>query len=180
MGFWQSKPQRAFLIANTVDDIKKAVLNGALPLLLQLAVYISSGLYVITVVKDREDNLRRLLHLSGMRPLAYYLGLFLGDLILINIPATLAIVIAAILQVQTFIDHFAAFIGSLFLFSLSFLPFNYSQWWTKMRKVQSRSHGRYQQKLASFRIPPFLNLTQPATARTGLSPDVKGSQNHQF
>lgn len=113
------------LDADTVDNLKKLVLNGALPLILQIAVYLSSGLYVITVVKDREDNLRRLLHLSGMRPLAYYLGLFLGDLILINIPATLAIVIAAVLQVQTFIDHFGAFIGSLFLFSLSFLPFNY-------------------------------------------------------
>ena len=80
---------------------------------------------MITIIKDREDNLRRLLNLAGIRPIAYYIGLFFGDLILINIPALIAIVLAAVLQIEVFANDLGGFTAALFFFSVGFLPFNY-------------------------------------------------------
>ena len=54
------------------------------------------------------------------------------------------------------------------------------QWWTKMTKVQSRSPSRYREKLASFRISPFLNLTQQGNSPTRLGLEVDKSQSHRY
>jgi hypothetical protein len=48
------------------DDIKKKIMETAFPALVVLSVLTSSGLYVVTPVKDRQDKLRYLLNFAGI------------------------------------------------------------------------------------------------------------------
>jgi len=51
----------------------------------------------MTTIKDREDGTRYLMNFSGLRPLAYYTGLLLADLLIYMISPMLFIITAFIL-----------------------------------------------------------------------------------
>lgn len=53
---------------------------------MSLGILTSLGVFIIHVVKDKEDKLRYLLNFAGMRPSSYFIGLMLADLIIFTIP----------------------------------------------------------------------------------------------
>ena len=74
--------------------MKNNILESVFPTLLIISIAISSGLFVITPVTDRQDKLRYLLNFAGITPFSYYMGLFLADCILFITPCILIIVLA--------------------------------------------------------------------------------------
>lgn len=70
----------------SIAKINKNILTGIFPLLMPIGIVISSGLYCLTQVKDREDGCRYLLNFAGMGSPAYFLGLFFGDYVIFTFP----------------------------------------------------------------------------------------------
>ena len=66
-----------------------------------MALVFSSGLFVVTSTKDREDKLRYLLNFSGISSAAYYIGLFFADMILFIATTICIIVMSYILKIET-------------------------------------------------------------------------------
>jgi len=66
------------------------------PFLISIGFVTSSGVYLITSVKDRQDKLRYLLNFGGMRSTSYYIGLVLADFTLYMVP-TIAFVLVVII-----------------------------------------------------------------------------------
>lgn len=69
-----------------IDRINKSLLTGIFPVLMPIGMVLSSGLYCLSQVKDREDGCRYLLNFAGMRSPAYFLGLFFADYVIYTIP----------------------------------------------------------------------------------------------
>jgi hypothetical protein len=69
-----------------IDSLNKTLLSSIFPLLMPVGIVISSGLYCLGQVKDREDGCRYLLNFAGMRSPAYFLGLFFGDYVIFTFP----------------------------------------------------------------------------------------------
>jgi hypothetical protein len=86
-----------------------------------LAILISSGLFVLTPVKDREDKLRYLLNFAGITSHAYYVGLFLADFILFTIPCALVVALAYAFKIEAFLNNAGEILLSLIMFGLGFL-----------------------------------------------------------
>lgn len=81
---------------------------------------ISSGLFAVTLVKDRNDGCRYLMKISGVRSSAYILGISLADSALLIIPISFLVLFALILKIQVFFDYG----GSIYLSFIAFaLPF---------------------------------------------------------
>ena len=81
-----------------------------------VGIVVSSGAFVVTVAKDREDKLRYLLNFAGQRPVAYYLGLFLGDFLLYVIPIFFLVIISYILDIKEFYNNSQRILVSLIIF----------------------------------------------------------------
>jgi ABC-type multidrug transport system permease subunit len=79
------------------EAFRNQTLEIAFPTLLVISVLTSSGLYVVTPVKDREDKLRYLLNFAGISSGAYYIGLYTADLILFIVPCFLIMIVSFIL-----------------------------------------------------------------------------------
>lgn len=81
---------------------------------------ITSGLFAVTLVKDRNDGCRYLMKISGVRSSAYILGISLADSALLIIPISFLVLFALILNIQVFFDYG----GSIYLSFIAFaLPF---------------------------------------------------------
>jgi hypothetical protein len=52
-----------------------------------------SPIFVYAVVKDREDKLRHLLNIAGLRPVSYWIGIWFAEWLLYCIPITALIII---------------------------------------------------------------------------------------
>lgn len=90
-----------------------------------LSIVISGALFVITPVKDREDGLRYLLNFAGISSHAYYMGIFLADMVLFVIPCALIVVVAFIFNITLFTDNAGKIFLALVIFGLSFMQLNY-------------------------------------------------------
>ena len=91
------------------------------PLLINIGFVTSSGVYLITTVKDRQDKLRYLLNFGGMRSLSYYIGIVLADFTLYLLPTAVVICVVAILKISAFTDEIGLFIASLVIFGLNLI-----------------------------------------------------------
>lgn len=89
------------------------------------SLVLSSGLFVITPVKDREDKLRYLLNFAGISSKAYYIGMFFADIILFIVPTICIIILSFILQISTFSDHAGKVIPVFIAFGISYIPLSY-------------------------------------------------------
>lgn len=76
------------------DDALNRIIGVMFPALTIMGILVSGGAFIVTPVKDREHKVRYLLNFAGMRPVAYYIGLFLADYILYFIPISLLMVVA--------------------------------------------------------------------------------------
>ena len=93
----------------------------AFPGLVQISIVMSSSLFVVTPVQDREEKLRYLLNFSGISSFNYYFGLFLADMILFMIPCILVMVLSYLLNIESFYKNSQCIMIALFLFGLGFI-----------------------------------------------------------
>ena len=86
---------------------------------------ICSGIFILSPVSDRENKLRHLLNFVGMKPLAYYLGNLLADLLLFLLPTIAFMIILFPLNIKTFTHslHLIFLIMMCFGFSLICLTY---------------------------------------------------------
>lgn len=82
---------------------------------------ITSGLFAVTLVKDRNDGCRYLMKISGVRSSAYILGISLADSALLIIPISFLVLFALILKIQVFFDYGGSIYLSFIAFSLPFV-----------------------------------------------------------
>ena len=73
--------------------------TGVYPTLIILGILISSGLFAVTLVKDRSDGCRYLMKISGVRSSAYILGISLADSALLIIPISFLVLFALVLKI---------------------------------------------------------------------------------
>ena len=105
--------------------MKNSILESVFPTLLIISIAISSGLFIITPVTDRQDKLRYLLNFAGITPFSYYMGLFLADCILFITPCILIILLAIILQLETITKNAWHILLALTAFGIVYMPVNY-------------------------------------------------------
>lgn len=72
-----------------------------------LSFSLCSGLYILSPVTDRQNKLRHLLNFIGLKPLAYYIGSYLADIILFIIPTLGFMILLYPLGVKYFFMNFA-------------------------------------------------------------------------
>mmetsp|Transcript_41166 Transcript_41166/g.62606 ORF Transcript_41166/g.62606 Transcript_41166/m.62606 type:complete len:117 (+) Transcript_41166:2526-2876(+) len=99
--------------------------NYVFPFLIMLSILISSGVYVISPVLDREEKLRYLLNFAGMRSASYYIGLWIGDTFIYIIPTAILIGGAWALQLEGFSEVAIWIFFALAVFSFPFIQLNY-------------------------------------------------------
>ena len=78
-------------------QVNNIAYSSVFPLLISIGFVTSSGVYLITTVKDREDKLRYLLNFGGMRSLSYYVGIVFADFTLYMIPTIAFIIVVLVL-----------------------------------------------------------------------------------
>lgn len=76
-------------------EIINLVLDFLFPLLLLYGFAACSAVYTLMPVSERETKMRALLHMIGIKPVCYYLGMFLADYTLYIIPTVLFIIFVA-------------------------------------------------------------------------------------
>jgi hypothetical protein len=89
--------------------------------LIILGVLITSGLFAVTLVKDRNDGCRYLMKISGVRSSAYILGISLADSALLIIPISFLVLFALILKIEVFFKYGGLIYLSFIAFSLPFV-----------------------------------------------------------
>jgi hypothetical protein len=89
--------------------------------LISIGFVTSSGVYLITTVKDRQDKLRYLLNFGGMRSTSYYAGIVLADFCLYMIPTIAFVFVVIILGIDAFTNEMWLFILVLTLFGLDLI-----------------------------------------------------------
>lgn len=105
--------------------ILHTVISLLLPIFMLTGFSSSSGIYMITPIQEREDNLRQMLTLSGMRSSSYYLGLFLADFLLFLIPCALFIAFVLCFNMKTYTKDLPDFIAIMVAFGMALITFTY-------------------------------------------------------
>jgi hypothetical protein len=95
------------------------------PIFVSFALVFSSGLFVVTSTKDREDKLRYLLNFSGISSAAYYIGLFFADMMLFIVTTICIIVLSYILKIETITNIPGQIIAIFIGFGISYVPLSY-------------------------------------------------------
>jgi len=95
------------------------------PFFLLLSLLISSGVFVITPVGDRELKLRYLLNFAGMRPVSYFIGIWLGDTVIFIVPSAILILCSWVLKMEGFTEVAGWIFLDLVIFSFPFIALNY-------------------------------------------------------
>lgn len=83
----------------------------------------------MTVMKDRFHDLRYILNFTGVRPVAYIVGLQLAEFALCLIPVILSVFVGIILDLDTFKYHWGEIIFAMGSFSLPYINLNFLFAW---------------------------------------------------
>jgi len=94
------------------------------PLLISIGFVTSSGVYLITSVKDRQDKLRYLLNFGGMRSTSYYIGIVFADFTLYMFPTVAFVIVIIILKIDAFTNEIVVFCLVLLLFGMDLICFS--------------------------------------------------------
>ena len=92
-----------------------------------LGFSICSGLFILAPVADKENKLRHLLNFIGMKPIAYYVGSYLTDIVFFMVPTIGFIIILFPLNVRYFIINgtWALLLAVMTTFGLSMISLTY-------------------------------------------------------
>lgn len=110
---------------NTVD----ARISGYLfafffPTMLIIGLCLTSGVYMITTVQDREYKLRYLLNYGGMQSASYMLGITIADWIIFTIPCFLFTSLIWIVNIGIFKSRAHILFGVMMMFGIPFSCIN--------------------------------------------------------
>ncbi len=92
-----------------------------------LGFSLCSGLFILSLVTDKENKLRHLMNFIGMKPLAYYAGSYIADIIFFMVPTIGFIIILFPLDVRYFIINgaWAELLAVMTTFGLSMISLTY-------------------------------------------------------
>jgi len=119
-----------FVEANTkgqsnTKEIINLVVDFLFPLLLLYGFAACSAVYTLMPVSERETKMRSLLHMIGIKPICYYLGMFFADYTLYIIPTSLFIIFVAASQLKGFAERLGDFSMLLASFGVILINFTY-------------------------------------------------------
>lgn len=114
--------------------IRRAVLNVAFPVFVQVAMIFNSSLFCVATITERENEIRNLLNFQGNGSIAYNLGMILADNLLLLIPNTLLIIFGLIFQLDVITNQAWQFYLTLTVFGFAFVPLCvlFGQPWKKL------------------------------------------------
>eukprot|EP00356_Strombidium_inclinatum_P008969 CAMPEP_0170487354 /NCGR_PEP_ID=MMETSP0208-20121228/6196_1 /TAXON_ID=197538 /ORGANISM="Strombidium inclinatum, Strain S3" /LENGTH=273 /DNA_ID=CAMNT_0010761615 /DNA_START=2084 /DNA_END=2905 /DNA_ORIENTATION=- len=116
----------SFLVDSEQEaEITKAIISVFFPFAISISLMVSSGLYVLMPVYDKEEKLRHLLNFAGMKPFAYNMGLWFSDTIIYVIPVALLMIFAWVFNVLSFGVASVWLWFTLIVFSYPFIHLNY-------------------------------------------------------
>mmetsp|Transcript_69592 Transcript_69592/g.96656 ORF Transcript_69592/g.96656 Transcript_69592/m.96656 type:complete len:197 (+) Transcript_69592:2085-2675(+) len=110
------------------DETKKiisAIVAIIFPFLLLYGFAACSAIYTLMPVGERETKMRSLLHMIGIKPVCYYLGMFWADFTLFMIPTILFVGFVGISNLVGFADQIPAFTLMLASFGSVLINFTY-------------------------------------------------------
>jgi hypothetical protein len=80
---------------------------------------------MLVPVKDREQKLRGILNLNGVGVIAYWLGMYICDLLLFLLPTCLLLLLVKAVKISSFQDDIGGIFLVLFGFGLSLIQLTY-------------------------------------------------------
>lgn len=112
------------------------------PVFLLYGFCVSSGIYMIVSLFDKENKMRKYMFLSGVGPFAYYGGLFCADLLLFLITEFCFIIFTLVFKLQAYSSQMGGFILILSSFGMALIAFTYLfQHWFKNSESAFRFIG---------------------------------------
>jgi len=82
---------------------QELMMNKVYPLLIQISLILASGLYVSTLVQEREVGMRYLINFQGIGNSAYVCGISFADILISFIPCALLVIFGVGLGLKQFI-----------------------------------------------------------------------------
>lgn len=82
---------------------------------------LNSGLYVVSLVYDRQISIRYVLNFHGIKNGAYVFGIISADFCIGIIPSILLVIMGVVLDVDVFKEHWDSLLFSLILFNFPFI-----------------------------------------------------------
>jgi hypothetical protein len=110
------------------DAIKKLVkvfVSLYFPIFLLYGFCVSSGIFMIVSLLDKEKKIRQYMYMSGLGPLEYYLGLFIADFTLFFITEFVFAMFVVIMGLSIYKSQIIAFLGMMTCFGAVLIPFTY-------------------------------------------------------
>lgn len=86
---------------------------------------VSSGIYMIVSLFDKENKMRKYMFLSGVGPMAYYGGLFCADLTLFLITELCFLIFVLAFQLKIYSTQMAGFLMIMSSFGAVLIAFTY-------------------------------------------------------
>lgn len=130
------------LFAGSADEddaarVRKTIINGAYPILVQIAMVFNSNLFCVVIVYEREHMIRYLLNFQGITSPAYILGMTLAENLILMIPNILVIVFGLLFQIDVITDNAFLFLVTLIVFGFAFIPLVnlFAQPWNKVESA---------------------------------------------
>ena len=107
------------------NGIYRVFLGFIFPFLLNFGYVSSSAVYLLMPVIDRENKTRQMLSLNGINSLAYWLGIYICDLILFLFPTCLFLIIVKVMNLAAFGSDIDGLLLILLGFGVSFITYTY-------------------------------------------------------
>ena len=89
------------------------------------AFSVCSGLYIVTLVEDREKRLRHVLKVVGLRSSSYFCGNLIADLLLFFISSVIFVVMLYILGLSYLYKDWARVLGIITSFGFALINLTY-------------------------------------------------------
>ena len=80
------------------------------PFIMNYGFATCSGIYLMTLVEERERKTRTILNLSGVGSFVYYISLFLADILLYIPPMTFFVLFIVVFDIKVYAENLKAFI----------------------------------------------------------------------
>ena len=112
---------------NNADTKKTMAILTAyfFPFFLLYGFCLSSGIYMIVSLLDKEKKMRQYMYLAGVGPFSYYLGLYAADFLLFCITEIIFVIFVLTLQMQAYSSSIGQFCAIMTTFGFVLIPFTY-------------------------------------------------------
>jgi ABC-2 family transporter protein len=109
------------------DDSKTTIISFLFSFFVLTGFSLCTGLFILSPVADRQNNLRQMLNFIGMKPLAYYTGSFLADIVLFTLPTLgfIGLLFPMNIQYLYMNGSWAVFLAVMVSFGISLIAVTY-------------------------------------------------------